>query len=93
MEATTVSFFAFERALLVTPTEELPTVLDACPEWPTVDMDDPNVKAERQRAADVAIQRPQSGRAPQQGPSQWQPPMTGDELANVLELMRKKWNS
>ncbi|MEY8042505.1 hypothetical protein [Saccharopolyspora cebuensis] len=92
MEEPTVPFFAFERALLATPTEELPAVLNDEPQWPTVDMDDPDIKEERHRAAEVAFQRTEPERAPQQRTGQWQPPMTGDELAHMLELMRKKWN-
>src|SRR5690606_4522161 len=92
MEAPTVPFLAVERALLTTPTEKLPAVLNAEPPWPTVDMDDPGIKEERHRAAEVAFQRTEPERAPQQNTGQWQPPMTADQLAHVLELMRKKWN-
>ncbi|OLT41692.1 hypothetical protein BJF85_04525 [Saccharomonospora sp. CUA-673] len=92
MGAPTVPFFAFERALLATPTEELPAAVDVEFDWPTVDMDDPEVEAERQRASEVAIHRSQPEQAPTQRSAQWQPPMTADELAHLLELMRKKWN-
>ncbi len=83
-------FFAFEREFLPTPTVELPAVIDAEPQWPTTDMDDPNVKAEKRRAAEVAFQRSETNRTSQQRPGQWQPPLTADQLAHVLDLMRKK---
>ncbi|NKQ55608.1 hypothetical protein HFP15_22245 [Amycolatopsis sp. K13G38] len=85
-------FFAFERTLLDTPTEELPAVLATEPIWPTVDMDALDIEAEKARAAQVAVQQPEPGQAPRRGAGSWQPPMTPTELEHLLQRMRKKWN-
>lgn len=82
-------FFTFDQALVPSPTEELPAVIEAEPKWPTVDMDDPHVKAEKRRATDVAFQQAETTRTPQQRTGQWQPPLTAGQLARVLDLMRK----
>ncbi|WP_154663730.1 hypothetical protein [Saccharomonospora iraqiensis] len=65
MEALTEPFLTYERALLYGSTDQLPAVVEHDRQWPTVDLDDPGVKGERERAVDAAIQRAHPTRAPQ----------------------------
>lgn len=91
MDAPTVRFFFDERELLATPTEELPAIVDTQPIWPSED-DLAEIGAEVARAAEVALQgeelQPNAG----EGPGGWRPPMTAEELGELLLLMRKKWS-
>jgi len=51
-----------------------------------------DIEAEKRRAADIALQRPNHGTAPHEGAGTWKPPMTYEELEWLLQKMRRKWN-
>lgn len=71
---------------ITTPSAELHKLGDTQP-IPIVDME-----AEKRRAADIALQRPNHGTAPNEGAGTWKPPMTYEELEWLLQKMRRKWN-
>ncbi|WP_435159126.1 hypothetical protein [Amycolatopsis sacchari] len=91
MDAPTIRFFFDERELLAAPTEELPAIVDTQPIWPTED-DLADIEAEVARAGEVALQREEPQSDAGRGPGGWRPPMTAEELGELLRLMREKWN-